>query len=150
MGATKTFGPVIAIMMALSPVLGQESIHCPTEVLSRIERQVGHLNKEDWNSLFGSIEPRCKGDLKFMGWVNDLLFRTLEAQPTEFMNAFDELSSVTQRMILDQLIAPGHDGLDPARTYDQIRGVAGPPQSKQRILQALTKAGCRCDTESIP
>ena len=150
MGAIKTLEPVIALLMAFSPVLGQESVNCPTEVLGRIERQVGHLNGEDWISFFGSIEPRCKGDLRFMGWVNDLLFRTLEAQPTEFMSAFDELSSVTQRMILDQLVAPGHDGLDPARTYDQIQEAAGPPQSKQRILQALTKAGCRCDTESIP
>ena len=84
-----------------------------------------------------------------MGWVNDLLYRTLESQPTQFIQAFETLPRVKQRLILDELSSPRHPGLDATRTYDLTREVAGPAESKQRILQALTKAGCRCETEII-
>lgn len=136
-------------LLSTALLCSQERTDCDTEVLNRTERRLGHLEGEDWSAFFGAISPECRGDERFMGWVNDLLFRALEAQPAEFICAFGGLPRITQRLILDELSAPGHPGLDAIRTYDAARDAEGHAASKQRILQALTKAGCRCETELL-
>jgi len=139
----------IGILSCYGAITAQERPDCATDVLAKTERQIGHLPEGGWRAFFESLDPRCKGDTKYMGWVNDLLFRTLESQPTHFIQAFEALPRVKQRLILDELSSPRHAGLDATRTYDLTRNVAGPEEPKQRILQALTKAGCRCETEII-
>jgi len=127
----------------------QERVRCDTDILSATEKHIGRLGESEWAAFFAAIKADCKGDVGFMGWVNDLLFRSLESQPAQFMDAFDHLPRITQRLILDELSAPGHPGLDAASTYDAARDAPAPAASKQRILQALTKAGCRCGAEVI-
>lgn len=140
---------VISVLCLGTPLIAQERALCDTDVLNKTEKQVGRLADEGWAAFFGAIKPECDGDAAFMGWVNDLLFRSLESQPAEFIAAFDSLPRITQRLILDELSASGHPGLDAARTYDAALGATAPAASKQRILQALTKAGCRCGPEVI-
>lgn len=149
MVARIVIGSVVGILCSCTCLVSQDHRVCDTEVLVQTEKHLGHLSDEDWAAFFGVIAPICKGDSRFMGWVNDLLYKTLESQPSQFMQVFEELPRLTQRMILDELSEPGHPGLDPARTYDFARDAPGPTVSRQRILQALTKAGCHCETEII-
>lgn len=130
-------------------LISQEQVRCDTDILNATEKHIGRLGDSEWAAFFAAINAECKGNVGFMGWVNDLLFRSLESQPAQFMDAFDHLPRITQRLILDELSAPGHPGLDAARTYDAARDVPAPAASKQRILQALTKAGCRCGEEVV-
>ena len=140
---------IIGVLCLGTPLCAQERIVCNTDVLNKTEKDVGRLADEGWVAFFAAIKPECGGDDAFMGWVNDLLFRSLESQPAEFMAAFDSVPRITQRLILDELSAPGHPGLDATRTYQAALGAAAPAASKQRILQALTKAGCRCGPEVV-
>ncbi len=157
-GIRQALRPVLTRMVALaavslvcwSPCLNaQDRKACDTDILAQTETHLGRLGPDEWGAFFGAIAPRCKADEGFMGWMNDLLYRSLESQPSEFMEAFDNLPRITQRLILDELGAPRHPGLDAARTYEALREIQAPAESKQRILHALTKAGCRCETEIV-
>lgn len=149
MRTTTLLAIVFGVFCVASLLSAQDSSECSTDILSETEKQIGLLKVADFHAFFEEIDPRCKGDIRFMGWVNDLLFRTLESQPSQFIDTFDALPRFKQRIILDELSAPAHDGLDASRTYERARDASGPVESKQRILQALTKAGCRCDTDLI-
>lgn len=142
-------GALIGILCSAPYLFSQGRVLCDTDALHNTEKNIGHLTADGWTVFFRVITPECKVDPAFMGWVNDLLFRSLESQPTQFIGAFDDLPRITQRLILDELSAPGHPGLDASRTYDAARDATAPAASKQLILQALTKAGCRCGPEVI-
>jgi len=148
--SVRSFGILAIALFCISrPLSSQGREPCHTDVLARTERNVGKLSEDGFRLFFNALDPSCKGNSRFMGWANDLLSRTLESQPELFIACFDSLSRVTQRMILDELAAPAHEGLDPGRTWNIVRDSPGPSESKERILQALTKASCRCDPKVI-
>jgi hypothetical protein len=148
--ASRFFFVVIVGAFLHAPSLAGNGVDaCDSSVLIETQEHLGNLSGDQFQEFFGAIDPSCKGDTRFMEWVNDLLFRTLESQPQHFINTFDTLPRVTKRMILDELSAPGHEGLDAAQIWTVARDANGPQESKQRILQALTKASCRCETEEL-
>lgn len=116
------------------------SLLCNATVLKSTANNIGKLSLTDVKIFLSTFDESCKNNAEYSEWSNELLFATLKTQPDLLLEAIANLHKSRMELILANLGAPIHDGIDLSALQIVVQNAQGLTSVKNLILLALKRA----------
>lgn len=138
---------ITAIMMLTGSLLAsaQKCKKCDMNADVDISDRVQKNTYSQIQSFLCTFDEQCRSNVEFSEFSNEHLFKVIEAYPQVFIQVLQNVDDVKQRLILDELEVPIHDGFDLELIYAKLSQIeesnAMLEKVKASIGSAVRKSG---------
>lgn len=120
-----------------------DTIKCSIRVILRTLTKMDSLSDSDIKLFLQAFSPKCKNNVEFSEFSNEMLFKVLEKHPDTFIRIICNLKADDQidfKTILDVLKSPLHDLIPVDSINALVKSVSFKCERADSIFKALTIA----------
>ena len=129
----------IPLLLITTGLYSQECPKCDTGILIRISHTMDELNYDDVKKFACTFDPKCKNNVEFAEWSNDLLFKVMENDINILNLAIHDLGYDQLLVICDEIANPIKD-YNLAVIYQKVKNSDSPKDMIMEQTRALEEA----------
>ncbi len=116
-------------------VIDTTKIHCNINILKNISEKLDNLTEKDLNLFLMTFDKKCKNNIEYEEFSNELLFQILDKYPFQTIKILNRNNKISLPVILNELKEPVNDGIDLNKIIKQLKN--NPNRLSLKILRIL-------------
>ncbi len=120
-----------------------DTIKCNTEIVLRTLNKIDSLSESDIRLFLKVFSPKCRNNVEFSEFSNELLFKVLEKHPDSFISVICNSKlddNIDFNTIYEELKSPLHDLIPIERIKSAIESTSFKCERADSTIKALTIA----------
>lgn len=117
----------------------EDTIQCNIIIVRETNRNINNLEFSDVALFLQTFSEKCRNNVEYSEFSNEVLFKVLEAYPVEIIKCFDTCEKIEINFILSELSNPIHD-INITKIIEILNNVECESKYKAIIIALIEKA----------
>ena len=128
---------IFLILLSIQSLFSKDACEkCNIEKVRIVHENINQLNVEMISDFLCTFDLKCKNNIEFTEFSNEIFFLVLEKSPNMVLNQIISLN-LDSTLFLNVLQNPVHDLIDIQKVHDAIKSVKNKSKLKEDFLTAL-------------